>query len=182
MDVEQWKKTKGEQILRKVGIKEGDKVLDFGCGSGIYSILASKVVNSSGKIYAIDSDEEGLLKELRQDIKSQKITKISVIETSGEIQFPMKQNTLDCVLIYDIYHLLDQKERMRLVRECARVLKKGGILSYHATHLGSGYDVSLKEVNATLEQSGFEFRDEIKAPMFHWAWIEKSRVFNYLRT
>jgi len=182
MDVEQWKKTKGEQILRKVGIKEGDKVLDFGCGSGIYSILASKVVNSSGKIYAVDSDEEGLLKELRQEIKSHKITNISVIETSGEIHFPLDQNSLDCVLIYDIYHLLDQNERFKLIEECGRVLKKGGILSYHATHLGSSYNVSLNEVNATLEQTGFRLRDEIKTKMFHWAWIEKSRVFNYLRT
>ncbi|MFX1590307.1 MAG: 50S ribosomal protein L11 methyltransferase, partial [Promethearchaeota archaeon] len=58
--LEKWIEKEGEDVLRDIGVKESQKVLDFGCGSGVYSIIASKIVGNSGKIYAIDSDEKGL--------------------------------------------------------------------------------------------------------------------------
>ena len=40
--------------LKKAGIKEGQTVLDFGCGPGHYAIAAAKMVGAKGKVYALD--------------------------------------------------------------------------------------------------------------------------------
>ncbi|MFX0070167.1 MAG: hypothetical protein ACFFAO_03665 [Candidatus Hermodarchaeota archaeon] len=64
-------------------------MLDFGCSSGIYSVIASKIVGPKGKFYALDSDEKDLLKELKTKIKSQNITNIEIIKTTGEITIPL---------------------------------------------------------------------------------------------
>jgi ubiquinone/menaquinone biosynthesis C-methylase UbiE len=42
------------KILEQIGIGPGWNVLDYGCGSGSYSILAAQLVRPAGKVYAAD--------------------------------------------------------------------------------------------------------------------------------
>jgi len=42
-------------ILKKVGIKRGDYILDYGCGSGSYTLPLIELVGNEGKIYALDA-------------------------------------------------------------------------------------------------------------------------------
>ena len=42
-EIEKWLETKGIEFLKKVGIKPGQTVLDFGCGKGNYSIPAARI-------------------------------------------------------------------------------------------------------------------------------------------
>ena len=39
------------ELLKAVGIKKGQTVLDFGCGEGNYTIPAAKLVKNEGKVY-----------------------------------------------------------------------------------------------------------------------------------
>jgi ubiquinone/menaquinone biosynthesis C-methylase UbiE len=41
-------------IVKEVGIKEGSRVLDYGCGSGSYVTAVADLVGKSGKIYTLD--------------------------------------------------------------------------------------------------------------------------------
>lgn len=43
-----------EKDMEKIGIKEGQIVLDFGCSPGYYAISAAKTVDEKGKVYALD--------------------------------------------------------------------------------------------------------------------------------
>jgi len=178
--VKKWMEKEGENILRDIGIKSGQTVLDFGCGSGNYTILASRIVGSAGKIFALDSDEVGL-SELLNKIKKDNIKNIEFITTSGEIEFPLPDEMIHVVLMYDVLHLLDDNERNKLFREAHRVLKKNGFVSYHATHLGSKYDVNLEEIHEKMKINGFRLDKDFKKPMFHWEWIEDSIIFNYYK-
>ena len=40
-DIERWFVAQGEELMKRVGIRPGDLVLDFGCGSGCYTIPAA---------------------------------------------------------------------------------------------------------------------------------------------
>jgi len=42
------------EVLQKAGIKTGKTVLDFGCGSGTYTIPAAKIAGEEEKVYALD--------------------------------------------------------------------------------------------------------------------------------
>ena len=103
--VENWIENKGESILREIGIKKGQYILDFGCGSGVYTLLASKIIGDKGRIYALDSDEEGLLSKLIKKLEKEQIKNVEIIKTSGDIKIPVDDESLDVVLIYDVYHL-----------------------------------------------------------------------------
>lgn len=48
------------EILRRIGIKRGQTVLDFGCGYGAYTIPVAKIVGEQGRVYALDKDKEAL--------------------------------------------------------------------------------------------------------------------------
>ena len=176
--MEEWLNSKGESILRSYGIKNGQYLLDFGCGSGVYSVIASKIVGDKGKIYALDSDENAL-EDLSDKINNLNINNIEIIKSSREISIPLKSNSIDVVLIYDVYHLLDKDDRVRLLNEIYRILKKSnGILSYFATHIGS-YGIQLNKVQDLIEKTGFKLINQSKHPMFHWKWIEEGTVLNY---
>ncbi|MFW9988341.1 MAG: class I SAM-dependent methyltransferase, partial [Candidatus Odinarchaeota archaeon] len=153
--MEEWLNSMGESILREYGIKSGQNILDFGCGSGVYSVIASKIIGDKGKIYALDYDENPL-EELSDKIKNQNISNIEVIKTSKEISVPLNSNSIDIVLMYDVYHLLDKDERVNLLNEIYRILKKNyGILSYFATHIGS-YGIQLNKVQVLIKKTGFK--------------------------
>jgi len=59
------------EILQRIGIKSGQSVLDFGCGSGTYTIPVAKIVGKQGKVYALDKDKnelDNLMKKARGSI------------------------------------------------------------------------------------------------------------------
>jgi len=57
-----------EEIVKgtflKIGIRENKEVevLDFGCGSGTYTISLAEIIGSKGELYALDKDETVLKK------------------------------------------------------------------------------------------------------------------------
>ncbi|MFX1328300.1 MAG: class I SAM-dependent methyltransferase [Promethearchaeota archaeon] len=176
--MEEWLNSKGEITLREFGIKSGQKILDFGCGTGVYSVIASKIVGDKGKIYALDYDEDPL-EELSYKIKNQNIINIEIIKTSKKISIPLNNNYIDLVLLYDVYHLIDNNDKIKLLNEINRVLKKkSGFLSYYATHIGS-YGIQLNKVQEQIKKAGFEFKEQFKKQMFHWSWIEEGIIFNF---
>lgn len=69
----------------------GKKVLDFGTGTGILSIVAEKCGATS--IEAIDNDEWSI-KNAKENLKNNSCKNISVIQTSA----PVSGNTYDIIL------------------------------------------------------------------------------------
>jgi ubiquinone/menaquinone biosynthesis C-methylase UbiE len=179
--VEEWKRKVGISVLKDIGFKSGQIIVDFGCGSGIYDVLLSKIIGPEGKIYAIDSDERGLLSQLLDEIKRLNLQNIEVTKTSGKINFPVDNKMVDFVLLYDVLHLIDDDEKKLLIQECSRVLKKQGIISYHATHVDGKDDAIIKEAHMLMKSNGFILSESFQKPMFHWSWIQTSWVFNYHR-
>jgi 2-polyprenyl-3-methyl-5-hydroxy-6-metoxy-1,4-benzoquinol methylase len=49
-----------EQLMRRAGVTGGMHVLDFGCGIGDLSILASRLVGRYGRVTSIDMDQAAL--------------------------------------------------------------------------------------------------------------------------
>ena len=180
-DLEDWKNYIGERILRELGIKEGQNILDFGCGTGIYSIIASKIVGPNGSIFALDSDERDLVKELLNEINSKNIKNIEFLKTSGEIKFPFKNESMDVVLWFDILHLLETNQRKELIKETYRVLKLNGLTLYHATHQGINSSKDIENLSKEMKNYHLKLSLKLKRPMFHWAWVEESIIYKFIK-
>jgi len=122
-----------------------------------------------------------LLKDLRESIRKYDLKNIQIIKTSGEIEIPLKDDSIDVFLLFDIMHLIEEDERKLLIEEISRVLKKGGIVSYHATHIDGIEDNFIKEIHKMMKQNGFILSKTLQREMFHWSWIQDSYIFNYKR-
>jgi ubiquinone/menaquinone biosynthesis C-methylase UbiE len=117
-------------ILRKVGIKPGFHVLDYGCGPGGYIVPLAELVGESGRVYALDIHPLAIQKV--QDIASKK--KLANVETIlSDCQTGLPDNSLDAVLLYDAFHHLSDPDIV--LKELYRVLKPDGILSFSDHHM-----------------------------------------------
>ena len=177
--VEEWKANIAPKILKEIGFSSRQTIVDFGCGTGIYDVILSEIIGPNGKIYAIDSDEKNLLSQLIDDIEKHKLRNIEVIETSGEISLPLKDNIADFFLVYDVMHIIEEEERKMLIKEASRVLKNEGQISYHATHVNGENDDFINEIHKLMKEQGYLLKKTFHKPMFHWSWIQDSWIFNY---
>lgn len=166
-----------EEILIKLGLREGYVMLDGGCGKeGRFSIPASNIVGKKGRIYAIDISEEAV-KEL---IKKLKEKNIHNIETSvGDIgkELPIMDKSVDFYLMSNIFHgLVSSHKAPRALEEAVRVLKSGGILGIVDfkkidSHPGPPLSIRLSpsEIEKIVEDYAFEKKNFFEAGLYHYA-------------
>jgi ubiquinone/menaquinone biosynthesis C-methylase UbiE len=119
-----------KDILKEVGIKPGFHILDYGCGPGSYIAPAAELVGKSGKIYALDIHPLAI--QMVQNIAmKKKLTNVKTICSDCKTGLP--DNSIDVVLLYDIFH--DLREPTKILEELHRALKSKGILSFSDHHL-----------------------------------------------
>jgi len=180
--VDKWTEESGENILKHIGIKRGQKVLDFGCGSGNYTIPAAKVVGEKASVYALDEDKEAL-NQLMSKAKSMGLKNIVRLEALGKPKIALSNESIDVVLLYDIlhyYYFSEEADRKQLLHEVYRVLKPNGLLSLYPTHLESHMEPNLDVVKREIEESNFHEENEYTGMiMVHDDNIEKGRVINF---
>jgi len=173
-DIEKWFKEEGERVLKEVGIKKDHTILDFGCGAGTYSLPAAKIVGEKGRIFALDKSRVKL-NELTRKAKSAGLENIRIMETSGELKIPLKERSVDVVLLYDILHsyYFSLSERRKLLKEVYRVLKPDGLLSVYPEHM------ELKEITQEIGKTNFHFEKKYLKTLIHEDRCERAHVLNF---
>jgi ubiquinone/menaquinone biosynthesis C-methylase UbiE len=111
------------KILERVGIQAGSNVLDFGAGSGSYSIPAAQLVGPTGKVYAADIHPLAI-NEIRKRADMKRIKNLHTIRTACETELP--NASIDVILLFYVLH--DFKNPDSIIRELVRILKPKGIL------------------------------------------------------
>jgi len=82
-------------------------------------------------VYALDKDKEAL-DTLMQKAGSAGLTNIERMETSGELQIELADETVDGVLLFDVFHSFyfpQAGDRRRLLGEIYRIMKPPAFLS-----------------------------------------------------
>ena len=121
---------KPKEFLKKIGLMERQMVLDYGCGAGSYSIPASKIVGSLGKVYALDIHPLAI-EQVQKRAQKEEITNVEVIHSS--LETGLEDCHLDVVLLLDVFSWVKEKED--LLREFHRVLKPNGKLIIMVDHM-----------------------------------------------
>jgi FkbM family methyltransferase len=110
-------------LLKNLAVKPGMVVADIGAGSGYHSALLSKMVGT-GKVFAVDVEPE-MIAYLNARIKQEKLNRIvPVLSTEQKVSLP--ENTIDMMLLVDVYHEFSFPYEMALSMRAA--LKPGGKL------------------------------------------------------
>jgi ubiquinone/menaquinone biosynthesis C-methylase UbiE len=108
--------------LEELHIKPGQAICDMGCGNGFYTLKLAHTVGAKGKIYAVDIQQE-MLDMLQRRAKSAKLTNIVPL-LGTETDPRLKENSLDLVLMVDVYHEFSQPEPM--LKAIRKALKPEG--------------------------------------------------------
>lgn len=103
-------------------IRPGDEVLDIGAGSGTDSLIASRLVGASGKVWALDITP-AMLNKLRATLRAADIRNVEVREGDAE-RIPLPDNSVDVVTSNGVLNLVPDKRRA--FAEIFRVLRPGG--------------------------------------------------------
>lgn len=103
------------------GIKEGDTVLDLGCGAGNDVFVALTKVGKTGKVIGVDMTQEMIDKAKRN---KEKLGFKNVEFKLGEIeQLPIEKEVIDVILSNCVLNLVPDKKSA--FSEIYRVLKPG---------------------------------------------------------
>jgi ubiquinone/menaquinone biosynthesis C-methylase UbiE len=112
-----------EKLIDLARLKNGESVLDVGCGTGTLAIAAKQGVGSTGKAYGIDASPEMIA---RADRKAKKAG-IEVVFKNGVVEaLPFPDAQFDVVFSTLMLHHLPREAREKCAREMRRVLKPGG--------------------------------------------------------
>lgn len=169
--------TNPEQNILHLGLTEGMRVADFGAGTGFYSKAVSARVGYTGKVYAIEVQKD-LVKKLEGDIKNWGISNIECIW--GDIEkrggTKISDHSMDVVIMSNILFQVDDK--LGLIDEAKRVLKKGGkalLIDWSDSFGGMGPTsesvVTERMVKELFEKRGFKFTESISASAHHYGII-----------
>jgi ubiquinone/menaquinone biosynthesis C-methylase UbiE len=182
--VEKWINKDGVDFLREAGVKEGHIALDFGCGAGHYTIPAARVVGETGRVYAVDKDEQ-VLSELMKRVGDMGLESIEPIKTEGQTRIPLNNRQVDFLLLYDIIHLIP--DRRGLYGECHRILRPDGLLSVYPKHwkmdhAGWGLeDMDLGDIKRELENANFCFEKKSLERLLHDDELNQGYILNFRR-
>jgi len=162
-------------ILKRIGIKTGLSVLDFGCGSGTYTIPAGKIVGKQGRVYALDKDYIAL-DNLMKKAELAGLRNIKKMATSGELEIELPDESVDVSLIFDVFHRYyfpQIEDRKRLLDEIYRITKINGFVSVWPKHMES-------EAGDEIENANFYMEREYFGALIHDNKnIEKGKVINF---
>jgi ubiquinone/menaquinone biosynthesis C-methylase UbiE len=181
-DLAKWVEEEGVRFSKKIGIRKGYTVLDFGCGRGYYIIPMAKVVGNIGMVYALDKNKSAL-SELKKIIAKEDIKNVELINDINDVSLGDK--SVDVVLCYDVLHYMKFSDRKVIYKDVRRILRAKALFSVYPKHskenLPSGElaDVSVGEIVREIENSGFVFIGKIKSKLLHDGCFEEGCILNF---
>ena len=168
-----------EKNVRYLKLEEGMRAADFGTGSGAYASALSVRVGNTGKVYAIDIQQE-LLRTLERNLRERGVRNVEFVwsdldELGGSKLRAASQNA---VVIANL--LFQSENKLGLLREASRVLKHDGELlvvewSDSFSNLGPVPEavVTLSQAKSLLAEAGFAPEREFEAGDHHYGLISR---------
>jgi len=185
-EMDKWEREKGVEFLRNIGIRNNQRVLDFGARIGHYSIPAAIAVGKKGLIYAIDKEQEALTR-LKQKAISLNLENIKIIKNSGDVKIDLESGSVDTVLLYDVLHFFKKTTREMLYKQARRVLKQDGLISIYPKHIldddpsSEFKEMCLDDVKQEVQKSGFAFEEKYCGTISHDDSLNHGCVLNFKR-
>jgi ubiquinone/menaquinone biosynthesis C-methylase UbiE len=140
--------------LRKFRFKSGDTVLELGPGIGYFTVEASRMVGSEGRILCLDIQPQ-MIGALRRRLDEQQIANVHPM-VSNALKLPLADDSVDAAYLVAV--LGEIPDRPRALAELRRALKPGGVLSISESLTDPDYQLE-DSVRDLCRAVGFEVLD-----------------------
>lgn len=163
-----------EYNVSQFELSPGMTVAEFGCGAGYYSILLAKALHGSGRVYAIDVNDD-LLAKVKNAAQKDRVHIIETvradIEKLGGVH--LHDHSVDRVVIANT--LFQVKNRPIVLAEAKRILKKNGtlyLIDWRDTYGGIGPHhaeiITESHAKELAERAGFAYYKKMSVGEHHY--------------
>ena len=112
-------------ILKELNIRSGQTILDAGCGNGYMSKEFSKLLDNTGKVYALDPDKAAI-EILKEETKR---TNIETIVGDITKKTQIENASVDLIYLSTVFHGFSKGDIEGFKKEVKRLLKPNAILA-----------------------------------------------------
>lgn len=114
------------KTLKITDIQPGQTILEVGCGTGFFTILAAQMVGEQGFVVAMDASS-GFLKEVAKKVEKANLKNVSIVQRDA-LNTGLETESIDKALLFGVipFPLLPLD---KLLPEIHRVLKPGATMS-----------------------------------------------------
>lgn len=152
------------ELVHQLKLQPGQVIADIGAGSGVITMKMAEKVGDTGKVFAVDIQQE-MLDLLGDKLQNRKIQNIELV-LSTEKSPRLEPESIDLALMVDVYHELEYPFEMML--ELSRALKPGGRIAL-VEYRREDPEVPIKLVHKMTEA---QVKKEIGQPEFGLKWKE----------
>jgi ubiquinone/menaquinone biosynthesis C-methylase UbiE len=151
-------------MVDALGLKPGMAVADIGCGSGVITLMMAAKVGETGKVFAVDIQQE-MLDLLGDKLNRANATNVQLV-LAKEKSPQLKPATVDLALMVDVYHELAFPYEVLL--ELSKAMKPGGRIVL-VEFRREDPQVPIKLVHKMTEA---QVKKEMSPPEFGLKWKE----------
>ncbi len=152
------------KLVEALKLQPGQVIADIGAGSGILSVMMAKQVGETGKVLAVDVQQEML------DLLDKKLTAQGVTNVEGRLgteKTPqLEPASVDLAIMVDVYHEFAFPYEM--MSEISKSLKPGGRVVF-VEYRKEDPQVPIKLVHKMTQ---VQVKKEINQPEFQLKWKE----------
>jgi len=157
-------------------LHEGMVFVDVGCGDGFFTILASKKVGKTGKVYAVDIDSAGIEK-LRSKAKAEGLTNITAKVGKAEDTVFCKQCSDFIIYCMDLHDFDDPAKVLQNAKQMIKPMGHLIDLDWKKQEMPFGPPVAIRfsqeHASNLMKSSGFTVVDKRDAGPFHYILTAK---------
>lgn len=150
-------------LVKLLDLKPGDAVADIGAGSGVISELLSKQVGETGKVFAVDIQQE-MLDRLQKRMNRLGISNVELV-LGNERSPQLKPGSVDLAIMVDVYHEIEFPYEM--VMAISQSLKPGGRIAFVEYRMEDP-NVPIKLVHKMSEK---QVKKEMEPQEFGLEWL-----------
>jgi ubiquinone/menaquinone biosynthesis C-methylase UbiE len=146
------------EVIDALDLHGGEVVADLGAGSGYFTFRIAPKVGKTGKVLAVDIQDE-MIETLQQRIIAQKVTNVETVKAS-ERDPHLPANNVDVVLLVDVYHELAYPfEVMTAVRKALKPKGRVVFVEYRKedpkVRIKELHKMSVQQLEKELKAAGF---------------------------
>jgi ubiquinone/menaquinone biosynthesis C-methylase UbiE len=154
-----------DQALDAIGVQRGSTIADIGAGVGYFTWRLAERTGPTGLVYGEDI-QQAMLDMLTKNMTDRHLTNVrAVLGTPEDPKLPA--NSLDLVLLVDVYHEFSEPEKMLdRIRDALKPQGRIVFLEYRAEDpqvpILPEHKMTVKQVRAEVEPEGYKFDKTIE--------------------
>jgi arsenite methyltransferase len=140
------------QVLDRIGVYHGERVLEVGCGPGIYTVQAAPRLKPDGQLIAVDLQRE-MVERASERVRGAGIDNVEFYVADAH-QLPLEDASVDRAFLVGV--LPEIPDPQGALGELHRVLRPQGILSISEGFFDPDYRFAFETIRQ-VQQAGFEW-------------------------